>query len=278
MFRRATTAAALGLALTFTAQAADLSPEVVEPVAPPISASSWQFQATLYGWATAVEGEAGIGRLPNAEIDASFSDILDKLDGAFMGAFIARNGTLIFGADVIWSKLSEDVNLEGGTGPLAPLRQGAFVDFEQTLTVVTGFGGLRLPFGPPELEVYATAGARYQRLETSLHLEIPVVGFARDRKAEEEWIDPIVGLAVHYSINDKWFVNALADVGGFGVGADLDTQALVSVGYRWTPNVATSLGFRVLHTEFNRGEDREPGSFRYDATLYGPFAGLSLTF
>jgi hypothetical protein len=56
---------------------------------------------------------------------------------------------------------------------LSPLREGEFIDFDQTLTVVTGFGGVRLPFGPPELEVYATAGARYQRLDLGLHLNIP---------------------------------------------------------------------------------------------------------
>ena len=166
--------------------------------------------------------------------------------------------------------------LEGGTGPLAPLREGSHVDFDQTATIATVFGGLRLPIGSPDLNIYATAGARYQSIDMGFTLTLPVVGFSRNNELTEDWVDPIVGLAMQYRINDRWFVNALADIGGFGVGADLDTQALVSVGYKWTPNFATTLGFRALYTDYSSGSG--PGSFRYKTTLYGPFVGLSALF
>ena len=81
---------------------------------------------------------------------------------------------------------------------------------------------------------------------------------------------------MQYRFNEKWFVNALADFGGFGVGADVDTQGLVSVGYNWTPTIATTLGFRALYTDYSSGDG--PGSFRYKTTLYGPFAGFSVMF
>ena len=38
-------------------------------------ASGWEFQATLYLWATALNGSVGIRNLPAAKVDASFSDI-----------------------------------------------------------------------------------------------------------------------------------------------------------------------------------------------------------
>lgn len=81
---------------------------------------------------------------------------------------------------------------------------------------------------------------------------------------------------MQYRFNEKWFANGYADVGGFGIGADLDAQGLVSVGYNWTPLVATTVGFRALYADYSSGNDR--GSFRYDATMYGPFAGLSFMF
>jgi hypothetical protein len=273
--RLAVFAALISMTFTAEASAADLT-VAPEPAAPVALAPGWRFQATLYGWATGLSGESGVGRLPDANIDTSFTDVLSNLQGAFMGAFIARNGTFILGADLIWAKLGDDVNLKEGTGPLAPFRSGANVDFDVTQTIATAFGGLRLPIGPPNLELYATAGARYQRIDTSLTLELPAVGFSHDNERTEEWVDPLVGLAMQYEINDKWFINGLADIGGFGIGAKVDTQGLLSVGYRWTPTVATTLGFRALYTDYSSGSG--PGSFRYKATLYGPFAGLSLTF
>jgi hypothetical protein len=64
-----TACVALGLACSVPAAAADL------PVAPPVqkpavlSPSAWQFRATLYGWATAINGDVGVGRLPTANVD-----------------------------------------------------------------------------------------------------------------------------------------------------------------------------------------------------------------
>lgn len=155
---------ALGLLFACQAQAADLMPAAPEFVPPPVLAPGWQFQATVYGWALGISGDVGVGRLPDANVDVGFSDILNHLDGVFMGAFIARNDTFIFGADLIWAKVSDDVDLKEGTGPLAPFRSGSNVGFDQTMTIATGFGGVKLPLGSPDLSLYATAGARYWRI------------------------------------------------------------------------------------------------------------------
>lgn len=61
----------------------------------------------------------------------------------------------------------------------------------------------------------------------------------------EQWADPIVGLAATWRINNRWFVNAMADVGGFGVGSLFTTQGFASVGYRWTESISTALGYRA---------------------------------
>jgi hypothetical protein len=275
---RSIAAAGLGVALAFHAQAADLAPVSPEPPSP-VLAPGWQFQATLYGWASAVSGNVGVGRLPDATVDVTFPDLLDvlhNLEGAFMGTFIARDEALIFGIDLIWSKISDNVNLKAGTGSLAPFRSGSLVDLEETQTIATGFAGIRLPLGSPDLHLYATAGARYQRLGVTLTLTQAVLDFSSTNESSVDWVDPIIGLAGQYRINEKWFINGLADFGGFGVGAKIDTQGLLAVGYNWTPSFATTFGFRALYTDYSSGNG--PGSFRYKTTMYGPFAGISLLF
>jgi hypothetical protein len=41
----------------------------------------------------------------------------------------------------------------------------------------TAFGGIRIPVGPPNLQLYGTLGARYFYIHTGLDLSFPVVGF-----------------------------------------------------------------------------------------------------
>ena len=43
-----------------------------EPPPPVVLGNDWRFQATIYGWATALNGDVGIRNLPAADVDLSF--------------------------------------------------------------------------------------------------------------------------------------------------------------------------------------------------------------
>lgn len=281
VFRRSLAPAlAAGLALSAAAgaSAAELPSKTSEPVPPPVvPLSTWKFTFTAYGWATALDGSVGVGRLPPANVDVGFDDILSNLKGAFMGAAFAQNGTFLFGADLIWSKLGQNVSFKIGDGPLADQRNGAVAKLDQTMTIATAIAGYRIPLGPPELELYGTVGARYQRLAASINVYRDDPRFDRYASRSADWVDPIVGFVANYRINEKWYVNAIGDIGGFGVGSNLTAQALAAVGYNWTANVSTAVGYRALYTDYEKANDRG-GSFRYDTTMHGPFATLSFHF
>jgi hypothetical protein len=94
-------------------------------------------------------------------------------------------------------------------------------------------------------------------------------------------VDPVAGLATHYRIDYGWFVNAQADIGGLDNSAT--GQALASVGYNWTKNIATTLGYRVMYTYTNQDTGFnevtfQPRSFRYRQWMHGPFAGCKYSF
>ena len=57
---------------------------------------------------------------------------------------------------------------------------------------------------------------------------------------------PVGGFAAHYKFDDRWFMNMLGDLGGWSDSAT--GQALASVGYNWTQNISTTLGYRVMYT------------------------------
>jgi hypothetical protein len=49
------------------------------------------------------------------------------------------------------------------------------------------------------------------------------------------------------------------------------------VGYNWTPSIATTLGYRALYT-YERDISGPLHDFRYQAWMYGPFAGFKYSF
>ena len=55
----------------------------------PAGAERLEISVTPYVWATALKGDVGVGRT-SADVDASFSDILDVLNVGLMGSFQAR--------------------------------------------------------------------------------------------------------------------------------------------------------------------------------------------
>jgi hypothetical protein len=246
-----------------SAFASDLPSRAPAPApAPTPAVAEWKFQATVYGWLTALNGDVGARYKQPVSVDMSFADVLDHLQGVFMGAFEARNDTWMVLIDVVWSKL----------GASHTTRYGGQLDFSQTLGLAEGYVGYRLPVGGPALDVRGLVGVRGQRLSAkATHFGVLPV-FDRSFTGSVEWADPVIGLAVHYDIDKRWFVDAIGDIGGFGVGSKLTSQGFAAVGYRWTDTISTSLGYRALYTDYDKG-----GTV-YKTTMHGVFVGLGVSF
>jgi hypothetical protein len=242
--------------------------ELVAPALP----SNWTYEITGYGWGTDLVGQSGVGPFPTSSFYIDFLKLLQHFQGGLMTAFVARNDTFIAGLDVILSRVGGGSNIKDISSPLF----GDHTNLTLTQGIVTAFGGLRIPVGPPNLQLYGTVGARYFYSRSALDLSFPVSGFPTASFAlTKNWADPVAGLVAHYVINDKWFVNFLADMGGWDNSAT--GQVLGSFGYNWTPSIATTLGYRVLYTYF-RDISGPLRDYRYQAYMYGPFAGFKYSF
>lgn len=242
------------------AMAADLV-EAPPPPAPVVK--DWRFQATIYGWAAGIDGDIGIAGLGPAHVNVSPSEAIESLKGAVMGAFSATNGDWLFLTDLIWNRTNS-------TGPIGAT--GAAYDFTQNQYIVQSAVGYRLPIDIDRFTLSGTVGFRYMYLDGDLGLGTIAVPNVVSASGHEQWIDPTVGLSLRYDFNDKWFLNALGDIGGFGVGSDLTWQAFGAVGYNWTKTISTSIGYRALY------EDYTDGGFVYNVTQQGVFAGLGIHF
>src|SRR5271166_5819737 len=247
------------------------------PIPTPVLPSTWQFEITGYGWASSVAGSTGFGSLPTLPYYAPFAKLLEHLQAGFMGSFVARNDTFIGGIDFVGSRIGGSGTIRNPDNPL----YGGQTDLTLGEAFVTAFGGVRVPLGVPNLDLYGTVGARNFFSGTKISVSGPFGLFNGTETVNKDWVMPVGGFAAQYRYGDRWFMNMLADLGGWSDSAT--GQALASVGYNWTQNIATTIGYRVMYTYTHQDTGFnyllfEPRSFRYQQWLYGPFVGVKFSF
>lgn len=274
--RRAIAATALVLGLgAGAARGADRPAPAPAPPAPPPPHAGWTFQATAYGWATGLTGDVGIRNFPPVRVDISFFDMVKDLKGAFMGSFLAKNDQWLILTDLVWADLSANavVQPRGIRRPvLAEISPGTGVKLEQRQAIASGLIGYRLPSPSSDLELHATAGVRYQRLTTKVKVTPGLIPLTLSNETTIDWADPVFGVSLQYKISDRWFFNALADIGGFGVGSQLTAQGFAALGYKWTESISTAVGYRVIYTDYRSDK------FNENLTQHGLFTSIAAHF
>jgi hypothetical protein len=236
--------------------------------------NDWTFQLAPYLWATQVEGDATF-RGQEGELDLSFGDIWDELDGVVMVEGEARKG-----------RLGAFVNLLYGTISPSFDTFSSSIDTDITYSSV-GFGGY-YRLGPydlssaalsdePKLVVDLYAGARYTHIDVDVNLNL---GPGRSSSGDEGWIDPIVGVRTMWQLTPRWSITAYGDVGGFGVGSDFSWLANGLVGYRFDlfgeKDSKFLVGDRALYQDYSSGSGGN--KFAWDVTIHGPLIALAVEF
>lgn len=261
----------LGVALTIGGSGVASAQSMTTP------ADGWQFEITPYIWMSGMKGDVQSGSLPKTSVDVGFSDVLDALDFAFMGAFEARNGRWGILVDALYLKVSDSATASRtGAGPLgATLKVDADVTMEQTMFAVAG--AYRVSSGPTMIDVLS--GARYMQLDVDADIDASLFGSGGggagstvSRKGDKSWTDPYVGVRVQHPITDRLTVMGYVDVGGFGVGSDSTVQAMAGLSYDFTRTISGKFGYRYLDVDYDHG------GFVYDMEMQGVYVGLGFRF
>ena len=269
------------LAALLAAAALGGSPAAVQEESAAATAP-WELSLTPYLWATALKGDAGVGGV-STDVDASFGDILDNLDGALMLEGELRKGRFGLISDTIYADLEDDA---------ATAEDRLKVDatakmFIQSLAGTYRVGTWRLAdtgAGPLAVTVDPYAGLRYTYLDAELRgrLDLPDLGVDARRTAEtdEHWVDPIVGVRTAWTLGERWSLVLAGDVGGISTSDQYSAEAFGLVGYRFglfgQDNANLLAGYRVLKQKYEDGNGRS--RFDWDMTIHGPIAGLKITF
>jgi hypothetical protein len=213
----------------------------------------WEVGAAMYLWAAGVEGTTGFGGLPPADVDASFSDILDNLDFAYMGIVEARYGRFGIFNDLIYTKISA-----GGTVGPASLSLG------NELFVATLMGEYRV-VEQGNTTVDLMAGGRLWYV--GIDVEVSGGGYTVGTDADEVWVDPMIGVKGRFQGASPWYLTTWGMIGGFGVSSDLAWDVFGGVGYDLNDRWSLVGGYRAL------GVDYEDSDFKFDIIMNGPIFG-----
>lgn len=220
----------------------------------------WSYRVTPYIWLPSFSGSLRVETGdPPADVDTSF---LDVLDFAFLIAGEARKERWGVLGEFNYLALSESASTDGA------FYIGAEAGLKGTM------GSLLAAYRAYEgadASIDILAGARAWLLD--IQIDYQAGSFpAKSVEKSSNWVDPIVGLRGRILATDKIVLTGLADIGGFGVGTDLQWELLASVGYRFNQSVSASIGYRHLDI------DLQDGGLLADVSLSGPYLSVSFSF
>ena len=220
----------------------------------------WSFRLTPYIWLPTISGGAQVDSgEPPVDIDASF---LDVLDFAFLIAGEARKDRWGILGEFIYLSLSESASTDG------VLYLGADAGLKGSMGSL--FAAYRTYEGA-DSSIDILAGARAWWLDVEIDYQAGTLP-AQSVEKSSNWVDPVIGLRGQVMATDKIILTGLADIGGFGVGTDLQWEVLASVGYQFNQMVSASIGYRHLDI------DLKDGSLVADVSLSGPYLSVSFDF
>ena len=161
--------------------------------------SNWVYSVTPFLWITGQKGK--VATLPPAEpadLDVSFSDIIDNMDLSLMGFFEARKGRFGLFSEIFYVGISTDADTPG--------RFYSGADYEQDLWGVS-FGASYAVSQNDQHVLDAVILARFWDLNNELKLN---AGTLPDTKTSEHerWQDALIGLKGKFRLNQKWSVTA----------------------------------------------------------------------
>ena len=235
------------------------APSISDTTLTSTAQSDWRVNTSMYGWFTRLDGEMAF-RGTTVPVDVPFDKIFENLKFCFSGLVEVGQGKWSFMSDIFYAKLEPSVS------------HRIFTFDSQIEQFIGNFAVFYNVIETPDTRMDAYAGARVNWMETDVGITRNATGATIfTNSADDTWVDPVIGLRLHRDLNDKFFLRALADIGGFGIESDLTWQAMTTIGYRISDKASVGLGYRGLGTDYSNGKAT------YDVISHGLLLGLEYT-
>lgn len=232
----------------------------------------WKFEVTPNLLAVGLNGTIGVKGV-STEIDASFDDIWNNLDAAFLALFTAQKGRWTFGLEGVYMKLEDS-----GSKAVTASRVAASVNGQlfatTSLFVGQGLAGYRVVDDKAKLDLIGAL--RYTKLNADMEVKAqftPAVVFpGGDSSASGSagWVDFVVGGRLLYPVIDNLFLMGYTDVGTGG--SNLTYQFMAGVDWKFSEVFAAKVGYRYLYWDY------EKDGTIWDMSASGAYLGLGIRF
>jgi hypothetical protein len=228
--------------------------------------NKWHFLVEPYLMFPNMQGDLGLGDLPDASIDLNPGDIFNHLQIGGMLYLEGRNDNWAATSDFLYMKLNQDIS------PNKPINSGT-ATMSQTVWELAGMYKLNA-----WLEV--GAGARLYNITADAELKIatlpPGTETTQSKSINETWVDPIIVTRLSYFTETNWIAELRADIGGFGIGSKFAWQIQADFGYRFSKLFHATIGYRDIDVNYENGNDSE--RFLYNIATFGPVIRLRFNF
>lgn len=257
------TVAFRGLVALWLGMAGTAAVHADEPPPPPMASDTWTFNLTPYFWFASLSGEVGVNQnLPVVEVDINFDQIFEHIDWwppPVMLAGEARYERFAVLTDFLF--LGIEAGAERALGPVA-----ISVDLNMDTLIASLAGSYRVVEGDG-FTFDLLAGGRLWNLGANGAVIGPLA--VRQRSGGKTWVDPIVGAAAAFDFGEGFSAKIQGDIGGFGVSAERDWQAIGALQYAVDDCVTLAAGYRHLAVDYRNGP------FLYDVEFSGPIISAS---
>jgi len=225
---------------------------------PPLD--GWHFTVSPYLWFPGMHGNVGeLGH--DASVHASAGDLLSHFRFGLMGAATAQHKRLLLTGDLMWVRL-------GDTKAVPFPNLGAVsADVKVSQIIWTSKVGMRL-IDAKKFKADAVAGIRFWHLGQDLTFNPSVLGL--NSNSSKNWADPVVGGRLEAPLGRKAEVNVAGDVGGWGVGSQLEYQIVGLLGYKLKPKWTLQAGYRYLFVDYRSS------TFLYNTVESGALFGATI--
>ncbi|MFT5501554.1 MAG: hypothetical protein ACI88G_001691 [Woeseiaceae bacterium] len=229
-----------------------------------------------YFWASDVGLDVAVNSDPILGADVPLKDLIDKLDGVFMGHVEGRGERFGAFVDTIYLSLSDSNVIP--TGPGGPILGDLTTDMDLTLKLYELGGVYRIggdSAGSAAFDVLL--GARLVDVDQNLDLILPGPGATpANLSIAISETDVFLGGRLIGKFNDKWHYKARADFGGGGTDGTFNILGAIGYTFGETGLFSLDLGYRYMTIELEN--DRDGTSTETDITLSGPLLGFIFNF
>lgn len=214
----------------------------------------WTWTAAPYIWATSISADFD-DSAPVSDPSPDFSDLVDKIDGGFLGHLEGQGDQWGIMSDLIFLSLADDRK-----------RPNFSIDADLDTTIFE----LAAVWSPGD-ERYqgfeAFVGMRYMDVELGVAADPVNPGLAgRSTGFDKDYTDVLIGARYTVPLADKW---ALGFRGDTSFGDSEGSWSANMMFRRQLGSGALLLGYRYFDLQL------EPGTDAFDLTLYGPEIGYA---